>query len=138
MGPLRNLYQILQQDLGNNPDGKAEFKEKSVQYLERLARQLELLQYEVHFEPGGLSAPGDATLRGMWGEERGVHVLITEVLGKPTFLYRTIKSLQDYGGGPNHYIWSPNMPVGEPVFDEQVICERILKLANHNRTKSHQ
>lgn len=137
MGPLRSLYEILKQDLSYNESGKEEFRQKAVTYLERLARQLELTKYEVHFEPGGVAVPGDATLRGMWAAENGIHVQITEVMGEPTFMYRSITSMRDYGGGPSHYIWFPNGSYEKTIFDEQEVCEKLLRLSHKHTTESH-
>lgn len=89
-----------------NESFKERFREIGIKAMEELARILELKEYRVSFNPGGIAVSGDLTLMGMWTEGNGVYISMNKDFpGKPygDVLYRQIKHMADYTGGPNNY-----------------------------------
>lgn len=106
MSALNEMMNILtQNDLSYNQPLKNRFRNQSHIFLDKLARDLGLVEREVSFSPGGPAVSGDALLMGMWDDRVGIYISIDQFSpGKPSFLYRTIKHMKDYTGGYNNYI----------------------------------
>lgn len=123
------LRATMNEGLEYNETGKARFERASKKYLRNLAKQLELKEFEVRFNRGGIAVSGDAILMGMWGDGNGIYISINQFGGRPVFMYRSIKHMKDYTGGQNLYIWGhfPFFDAPEPINDETVL-ERLLKL----------
>jgi hypothetical protein len=104
MDNITRLYDIMKyEDLSYNEKGKAKFKNISMNFLRDLAKELELIEPRVSFNPGGIAVSGDATLMGMWTEDKGIYVHISQGPVAP-IMYRTIKHMRDYTGGHNNWI----------------------------------
>ena len=91
---------------GYNGAFKARFKAIGKKAMKELAVLLELKEHDVSFNPGGIAVSGDLTLMGMWDEGTGVYVTMNKDFpNKPwgDVLFRTIKDMRDFTGGPNQY-----------------------------------
>lgn len=89
-----------------NESFKQRFKEIGTKAMEELAMILGLREYEVAFNPGGIGVSGDLRLMGMWSEENGVYIHMNKnfpVESWGNVLYRQIKHMKDYTGGPNNF-----------------------------------
>lgn len=90
-----------------NESFKEKFKEIGTKAMEELARILELKEYRVSFNPGGIAVSGDLILMGMWSEGNGVYISMNKDFPDRPWgdvLYRHIKHMEDYTGGPNNYL----------------------------------
>lgn len=83
-------------------DRKKEFKKKSMAFLKRLAKDLDLISKDIHFNASGIAVSGETTLMGMWKDGNGIYINISD----DTFMFRSIKHNKDYSGGNNNFIWS--------------------------------
>lgn len=110
---MRKLARLLGQDLSyiygeceSGPCGaKKEFLNTGKAFLRALARDLDLLEYKVYANPGGIAVSGDCTLIGMW-EDGGLYIDISQpcIGGEDAVLYRTVRHIKDYSGGHNNFI----------------------------------
>ena len=110
---MKTIHSLVSQDLGyiygereNGPNGaKKTFLSKSAAFLRALGNDLGLKEFKVATNPGGIAVSGDVTLRGMWGEGNGLYFQLNQPI-QPfnSFLYRSIKSMQDYSGGYNQWL----------------------------------
>jgi len=105
---LRKLYVLMTSgESGSyNEDFKRRFCSIGLKAMDELARLLELREYEMDFNPGGIAVSGDLILMGMWFEGNGVYISMNkDVPGRPwgDVLYRSIKHMRDYTGGSNNY-----------------------------------
>lgn len=110
---MRRLSQLLSKPLGyifgdreNGPNGaKTEFHAKGRVFLRALAGDLELREYRVKSNYGGIAVSGEVYLYGMWPEGNGLMVCLEEpCLGDEVLLYRSIQGMNDHIGGRNHFI----------------------------------
>lgn len=79
---------------------KENWKHVSKSYFSMLARDLDLDQSNVWFNPGGIAVSGDIDLMGM-KDGCGFHLFGNLASG---FAVRSAKSLTDFSGGLNHKI----------------------------------
>lgn len=91
-------------EVAYNEKAKTEFKTLCREALTVLAEELELKQYDVRFNAGGIAVSGDATLHGMWEDGKGIYVTVNKDGMSPGLMYRTVKSMTDYTGGQNNWI----------------------------------
>jgi hypothetical protein len=118
-----------------NESFKERFREIGTKALEELARVIGLKEYRVSFNPGGIAVSGDLILMGMWSEGNGVYISMNKDFpGKPwgDVLYRSIKHMKDYTGGPNLYFKFELLR--KPVLLRETIMK--LKRDNHELTIS--
>ncbi|RRJ54902.1 hypothetical protein EHV15_35615 [Paenibacillus oralis] len=90
------------QNLTYNATGKEEFKRTSTAALRQIAKDLSLKEKKVCFNPGGIGVSGDASLYGMWEDNKGIYVTISQ-FGGNRIMFRTIKHISDYTGGVNQW-----------------------------------
>lgn len=104
---LTRLIRFVQDnDLSYNQSAKDKFKERGLQAMKRLASTLKLREFKMDFNAGGIAVSGDLHLTGMFNDVMGIYITITKGAFNHngcTFLYRTIKNMEDYSGGGNHY-----------------------------------
>ena len=108
-----------------NPAFKEKFKRVGKKAMVELALLLDLNEFKYDFNPGGIAVSGDLTLMGMWSPENGVYVMMNKDFPNAPWgqvLYRTIKHMKDYAGGPNQ--WLPYEALRSP----EVLKQRILTL----------
>ncbi len=90
-----------------NESFKERFRSIGIKAMEELAQILELKEYKINFNPGGIAVSGDLILMGMWSEGNGVYVSMNKNFPEAAWgkvLYRNIKHMEDYTGGPNNYL----------------------------------
>lgn len=90
-----------------NEEGKAMFKRIGTKAMKELAVVLELKEYDVSFNPGGIAVSGDLLLMGMWTDDLGVYISMNKDFPNAPWgqvLYRTIKHMKDYTGGTNNWL----------------------------------
>ena len=93
-------------NLSYNQPAKDKFKEMGLKAMKRLASALKLREFEVGFNAGGIAVSGDLHLMGMFNDNVGIYITISEGTfshNNCTFLYRTIKHMKDYSGGQNNF-----------------------------------
>jgi len=89
-----------------NDNFKRRFRSIGQKAMEELAQLLELKEYDIDFNSGGIAVSGDLRLMGMWSEGNGVYISMNKDFpGKPwgDVLYRHIRHMRDFTGGPNNY-----------------------------------
>jgi len=92
--------------------------------MKELANLLELRPFDIHFNPGGIAVSGDLRLMGMWSEGNGVYISINKTLPNAPYgqiLYRTIKHMKDFAGGPNQ--WMRYETLRDPARLKKLICQ---------------
>ena len=90
-----------------NEESKTMFKRIGIKAMKELAECLELKEYDINFNPGGIAVSGDLLLMGMWTDAMGVYVSMNKDFPNATWgqvLYRTIKHMKDYTGGNNNWL----------------------------------
>ncbi len=109
---MLDIHRLVSRDLGYipgdrecGPNGaKRIFLTKSAAFLRALGKDLCFSEMRVNTNPGGIAVSGDVSLYGIWGEGNGVCLYISEpMLRPPAFMYRSIKHMKDYSGGPNQW-----------------------------------
>ncbi|MGV2887617.1 hypothetical protein [Paenibacillus taichungensis] len=118
---------MTNQDLSYNEMGKNEFKRTSTAALRQIAKDIGLNVSKVSFNPGGIAVSGDASLYGMWEENKGIYVTISQGFGGNRIMYRTIKHMKDYTGGTNQ--WAN---VEESCADYEAFLDRLSRLKHHS------
>lgn len=111
---MRRLHGLLSQDLGYiwgerecGPNGaKKAFLNTGKVFLRALAKDMGLRDARVTSNAAGIAVSGECDLRGMWGEENGIHICIEQFTGASRYvmLYRSIRAMDDHKGGYNHLI----------------------------------
>jgi len=112
--------------LSYNAQLKAQFKTLSMAYLRKLKSELQFTECKVSFNAGGIAVSGDAHLMGMFSNGIGVYITINESWNNRnsmTFLFRTIKNMKDYTGGPNNYF-------NDEHLQGEVVMNNIKSLCN--------
>jgi hypothetical protein len=71
-----------------------------------MAKQLRLVEFKAHMNPGGPAVSGDITLAGKWGDGSGIFVCMSEprLFGmneQPQFYYRAARD--GWQEGPNQF-----------------------------------
>ncbi|HUU89513.1 MAG TPA: hypothetical protein VMX17_17405 [Candidatus Glassbacteria bacterium] len=104
---LTRLLRFVQDnDLSYDQSAKDKFKERGLEAMKRLASALKLREFKADFNAGGIAVSGDIHLMGMFNDTMGIYITITKGVFNHngcTFLYRTIKNMEDYSGGGNNY-----------------------------------
>jgi len=105
---LRQLAKLMTngEDGRYNDDFKERFRSVGKKAMGELVRLLELKEFDINFNPGGIAVSGDLRLMGMWSEGNGVYITMNKDFpGKPwgDVLYRHIQHMRDFTGGPNNY-----------------------------------
>lgn len=103
-------------------DRKKEFKKKSMAFLRRLAKDLNVNSKDICFNPMGIAVSGEATLMGMWTSDNGIYVNISD----DTLMFRSVKHIKDYTGGSNNFIWSSWNSNYSMEYEE--VLDKMLKL----------
>jgi len=109
---------------------KEKFKKVGEKAMTELALLLDLKEFTYHFNPGGIAVSGDLTLMGMWGPENGVYVTMNKDFPNAPWgqvLYRSIKHMKDYTGGPNKWFGYELLQFPE------ALKERVLTLRKGGR-----
>jgi len=100
---LQTLKFISSNTLAYSHENKERFKDMGLKAMRRLASALKLKEFDASFNAGGIAVAGDLHLMGMFNDEVGIYISISEGRGGYSFLYRTIKHMKDYSGGSNCY-----------------------------------
>ena len=110
---MRKLADLLSRDLSyiwgereSSPNGdKKVFLNTGKTFLRALAKDLELQEYKVSGNPGGIAVCGDCSLIGMWGSS-GIYIMVTQesFAREGMVLYREVRYMKDYSGGRNRYL----------------------------------
>ena len=127
MKNIKELGKLMlsNENLAYNEKGKAAFKRIGKKAMKELATLLQLQEFDVNFNPGGIAVSGDLRLMGMWKEGNGVYISMNKDFPQNIWgqiLYRTIKDMKDYFGGSNNYL-----PF-EMLLEPEKMVEAILKL----------
>lgn len=128
MGKYLNqlAYLMLNGEDGRyNEEFKKKYKMVGLKAMKELARLLDLKEFDINFNPGGIAVSGDLRLMGMWSEERGVYITMNKDFPNRPWgdvLYRTIKHTKDFTGGPNNWLEFKLLQFPE------VLRERIMGL----------
>jgi hypothetical protein len=109
---MKNMRQLaflmLNGESGSyNEDFKERFKRVGKKAMKELAGLLELKDYDINFNPGGIACSGDLRLMGMWDESHGAYIMMNKNFPNAPWgqiLYRTIKHMKDFTGGPNCWL----------------------------------
>ena len=125
MENLKKLARLmLSEESGSyNEAFKTKFRLIGKKAMKELARLLELRPFDIQFDPGGIAVSGDLRLMGMWSEGNGVYISMNKDLPNAPYgqvLYRTIKHMKDFGGGPNQ--WMRYETLRDPVRLKELIC----------------
>jgi hypothetical protein len=108
-----------------NEDFKKKYKMVGLKAMKELARLLDLKEFDINFNPGGIAVSGDLRLMGMWSEGSGVYITMNKDFPHRPWgdvLYRTIKHTKDFTGGPNNWLEFKLLQFPE------VLRERIMGL----------
>lgn len=128
MSKIENLLKFISEhNFEYNQHNKDRLKEIGIVAMKRLASALKLKEYKVSFNPGGIAVTGDLYLMGMFNDNIGIYISITKGWNRNegfSFLYRTIKNMEDYSGGGNNYF--------RYIFSEKQIVNRIHQLCGVN------
>lgn len=123
MKQYKDLLKVVKEGpISYDLERKDEFKKKSMSFLRRLAKDLNVVEKDIDFNPAGVAVSGDATLMGMWSEDNGIYVTISD----DTLMYRSIKHMKDYKGGSNNFIWSSWNKNYNLKYEE--VLERMLRI----------
>ena len=106
-----NLRKLASLMTGNerpyyNESFKERFREIGTKAMEELAALLGLKEHRVSFNPSGIAVSGDLMLMGMWSEDNGIYITMNKDFPRKPWgdvLYRSIRHMEDYTGGLNHY-----------------------------------
>ena len=110
---MQTIYRLVSQDLGyifgeheyRANGAKKVFHSKSVAFLRAMGKDLGFVDFKVTSNPGGIAVSGEITLMGMWEEGNGLYLqLFQSVTNLSAFMYRHIKHMKDYTGGPNRWL----------------------------------
>ncbi len=135
MENLKKLARLmLSEESGSyNEAFKTKFRLIGKKAMKELARLLELLPFDIQFNPGGIAVSGDLRLMGMWSEGNGVYICMNKNVPNTPYgqiLYRTIKHMKDFAGGPNQ--WMRYETLRDPVRLKELIC-RLRPLSEELR-----
>ena len=124
---MRELAMFLLDDesASYNEPAKQRFKTIGKKAMKELAVLLELKEYDIDFNPGGIAVSGDLRLMGMWSEENGVYILMNkDFVGQPwgEGYFRSIKHMRDFTGGTNNWLHYRELQFPE------VVKEKIISL----------
>jgi hypothetical protein len=136
MQNLKKLARLmLSEESGSYNDAfKAKFRLVGKKAMKELARLLELRTFDIQFNPGGIAVSGDLRLMGMWSEDNGVYIFLSKDFPNAPYgqiLYRTIKHMKDFTGGPNQ--WLRYETLRDPVRLKKLIC-RLRPLSEQPRS----
>ena len=110
---MQAIFGLVSQDLGyifgekeSGPNGaKKQFHTKSAAFLRALGNELDLKEFNVSRNYGGIAVAGEITLMGFWDSGNGVYFQISQSLGsEQRFLYRSISHMKDYTGSRNQWM----------------------------------
>ncbi len=115
---MRRLAGLLSHDLdyiagerecGPNGDKKI-FLNLGKVFLRALARDLGLRDARITSNSRGIASSGSCSLIGMW-ETSGIYIALGQKFScrEYVLLYRTVRNLQDYSGGHNHFLTLDNL-----------------------------
>lgn len=100
--PLTKLEQVMQNDLGYNPDDKAAFHRLAKSSLRKLAVEmgLEKGDYDLRSNKGGIAVSGEVTLHA-----DHIYVKVSQSCLGPgrEILFRTCSGRKDYTGDSNNF-----------------------------------
>lgn len=115
---------LLSEESGSYNDAfKAKFRLIGKKAMKELAGLLELRPFDIQFNPGGIAVSGDLRLMGMWSEGNGIYISMNKFFPNAPYgqiLYRTIKHMKDFTGGPNQ--WMRYETLRDPVRLKELIC----------------
>jgi len=98
----RNLSDDTDGSRENQSNYKDEFKKVGRAFLKRAAKEMNLDQVDIHYNPAGIACSGDHTLIGMRGD-KGIYVSFNTD-GLSGILYRKVQHMKDWSGGVNKYV----------------------------------
>ena len=125
MENLKKLARLmLSEESGSHNEAfKTKFRLMGKKAMKELAWLLELRPFDIQFNPGGIAVSGDLRLMGMWSEGSGIYICMNKNLPNAPYgqiLYRTIKHMKDFAGGPNQ--WMRYETLRNPVRLKELIC----------------
>ena len=95
-------------NLTNYPDPNLKKKHGRMgkRALKALAQELGLTEFNVNYNPSGIIDAGYVSLIGMLNKDIGIYISIssTKLFSHSNILYRNIRHIKDYIGGPNNFI----------------------------------
>ena len=103
---LNHLFNFVSsRSLKYEQDNKNQFKKIGLSTMRKFAKQLKLREFEAHFNQGGIAVSGDLQLTGMFNDNVGIYIQISQGVFNTNFecMYRTIKNMKDYSGGSNNW-----------------------------------
>lgn len=96
---------ISQQPMNYSNITKKQFHTKSAAFLKVLAIDLKFNEFKITKNYGGVAVSGEITLMGMWSENNGLYLQLSQFMpNKHALLYRQISHRKDYIGGINQWI----------------------------------
>ena len=110
---MKTIHTLVSQDLGyiygereSGPNGaKKQFHTKSKAFLRALGNDLGFKEFKVTNNYAGIAVSGEITLMGMWTSTCGLYLQLSQsATRRQDFLYRYIKHIKDYSGGPNQWL----------------------------------
>lgn len=122
MTKMHELVKLMEYtDLSYNDSQKRIFLNLAQAVLKQISTKLNLKECKIRSNIGGIAVSGDAVLMGMWDDDNGIYIIISQGSHKP-FMYRTIKGMTDYTGGHNNWLDYDDMTTLSDV------AEKILRL----------
>ena len=126
MENLNKLARLMlsKESASYNETFKTKFRLIGKKAMKELAHLLELRPFDIHFNPGGIAVSGDLRLMGMWSEGDGVYICMSKNVPNAPYgqiLYRTIKHMKDFAGGPNQ--WMRYETLRDPARLKKLICQ---------------
>jgi len=132
---MQAIYRLASKDFSyisgereSGPNGeKKEFLYKSASFLRVLGKDLEFNEMKVTKNAGGIAVSGEVTLMGMWGDDNGLYLQLSQSLhGNLEIMSRGIKYMKDYSGGQNQ--WLPHGFFEEGMYEKFVNILLIHKI----------
>ncbi len=103
---MKEIYHFISQQFTDYYNiTKKQFHTKSAAFLKALANDLKFKEFKVTKNYGGVAVSGEITLMGMWSENNGLYLQLSQFIpNKHALLYRQIFHMKDYTGGINQWI----------------------------------
>lgn len=97
---------IKNNEFSYNEGAKRIFARESKKVLRDIAKRLELKEFKIDFNPGGIAVGGDATLIGLWNDGDGIYISMSpeSSWNGYQFMYRSVEHMKDWTGGMNQWI----------------------------------
>ena len=119
---MKVLGQLLSQDLSYifgdreaGPNGaKKEFLRKGAVFFRALAKDLGFTESNVHVNKAGIAVSGEVCLHGMWGENSGLFIELSQMnIKNVCIMYRTIGDIGGKKCGQNRFLFIAALHIGD-------------------------